>query len=270
MTMHNRTEMTKTFTDQMGRFVQVSFPLRKIVSLVPSQTELLIDLGLGDFLVGRTKFCIHPKGRIDTISVIGGTKNLNIDKIISLRPDIIIGNKEENRKEDIEVLEKLFPIWMSDVNSLQDALLMIDSLSDLLGKKVEGKTLIEKIRQGFKSIPQFPPMRILYLIWQKPYIGVAKDAFINDILTRTGFDNVLKEQSRYPELTDNEIIELKPQVIFLSSEPYPFKEKHQKYLHGIVPDSKVILVDGEMFSWYGSRLLQVPDYLKYIHQTYFL
>jgi ABC-type Fe3+-hydroxamate transport system substrate-binding protein len=174
--------------------VKVSLPLKRIVSLVPSQTELLIYLGLEEKIVGRTKFCIHPKSQVKGIPIVGGTKTVNHDKILAIRPDIIIGNKEENTKEDIDTLSKDFPVWLSDINNLDNALGMILSLSEIFDKSQKGQMLVDNITSGFHSLEGRLEISVLYLIWEKPYMGVGNDTFINDIIIRAGYKNALSNR----------------------------------------------------------------------------
>jgi len=247
--------------DQMDRCVWVSPTPRRIVSLVPSQSELLVDLGLDDELVGVTKFCIHPSDLKKQKTIVGGTKEIKIDTIKALQPDLIIGNKEENQKELIEALAKDFPVWMSDIKSLDDALEMISLIGDLVGKPQEAEVLVQKIGSGFAGLIKKPNKRCVYLIWNEPIMAVGQDTFIDDMLSRAGFENVVRA-ARYPELDNERLKELSPEVILLSSEPFPFKQKHKAYFETLLPNSKVAFVDGELFSWYGSRLLSVPAYVK--------
>ncbi|MBY0244077.1 MAG: helical backbone metal receptor [Sphingobacteriaceae bacterium] len=257
--------MQRQFTDQLNRNISVNFPPKRIISLVPSQTELLFDLGLTTEVVGITKFCIHPKEKFKTTTKIGGTKTLNIELIKSLAPDLIIGNKEENTKEEIEALMPLFPVWMSDIFTLKDAQSTISQIGDLVNKAPEANYLNHLISQGFNDIQtlgaqaSFNKKTVLYLIWKKPYICAAKNTFIDDILSINGLENCVKDQ-RYPELKPEEIVAYQPHFIFLSSEPYPFKEKDIAELQTLLPNTKILLVDGEMFSWYGSRLVKAVQY----------
>lgn len=253
-----------TFTDQLDRSITIPFPPKRIISLVPSQTELLFDLGLDEEIVGITKFCIHPAYRLKSKTKIGGTKKLDLELIRGLRPDLIIGNKEENEREQIEALMLEFPVWMSDIKDLDDALEMISDVGSLTGKKEKALEIVAQIKEGFAGLAaenNSRSKRIVYFIWKNPYMAAGNDTFINDILERAGWINTI-ETSRYPELSAEEIKQASPDWIFLSSEPYPFKEKHLAEFQELVPAAKVIIVDGEMFSWYGSRLLQVPAYLQ--------
>jgi ABC-type Fe3+-hydroxamate transport system substrate-binding protein len=251
------------FTDQLNVTILLDVTPKRIVSLVPSQTEFLFDIGLDKEVVGITKFCMHPPDWLKTKTIIGGTKNVDIEKVRSLKPDLIIGNKEENTKEDIETLREIAPVWMSDIFNLEDALEMMDSIGRMVGKHEETRELVASIKGQFDSFkPIISKLSVLYLIWRKPYIGVATNTFIDDMLKRCGFNNILSDQTRYPILED--LSELNPDVLFLSSEPYPFKEKHIQELHKIFPNAKIKLVDGELFSWYGSRLQKSVEYFRRI------
>lgn len=254
--------MKQQFTDQIGRVIQIDHPPQKIVSLVPSQTELLFELGLDDEVKGITYFCVYPQDKFKEKPKIGGTKKLKLDKIKQLDPDLIIGNKEENEREQVEELAQDYPVWISDVNDLDSALNMINYIAQLTGKMEKGQTISKEVEKGFKKLPKVDNLRTLYLIWRKPYMAVGGDSFIHYMLTHCGFNNVLKDQPRYPELTAENIQHLNPEIIMLSSEPYPFKDTHIKEFHELVPHARVQLVEGDMFSWYGSRLNKAVDYLR--------
>ncbi|MCB0408714.1 MAG: ABC transporter substrate-binding protein [Flavobacteriales bacterium] len=254
------------FIDQIGHKIELaSFP-KRIISVVPSQTELLFDLGLEDEVVGITKFCIHPQVWFKNKKRVGGTKNLNIDKIKELQPDLIIANKEENTQEQIEQLQQLFPVWTSDISNLNDSVQMIQEVGKLTGKQAQSNQIVEKIANEFRKLKSLKnTKRVLYLIWKEPYMSVGFSTFIHDILNKAGFENVTQNDERYPNLDLKEIANLKPDLIFLSTEPYPFKEKHINEFKNLFPDIQTILVDGEMFSWYGSRLIKSPEYLIDLH-----
>ncbi len=258
----------KTFKDQLNRTIKINFPPKRIISLVPSQSELLFDLGLTDEIVGITKFCIHPKDKFKSTTKIGGTKKLNIQKIIDLKPDLIIGNKEENQKEDIETLMELFPVWMSDISNQNDALEMIATVGEMIDKRQESINLSKKILQSFNeiSINENDLKSTLYFIWQNPNMLAGHQTYINEMLKNCGLINLIKEK-RYPEFSDLKLQALNPEVVLLSSEPYPFKEKHIKNFQQIWPNAKIKLVDGEMFSWYGSRLLKSAPYFQNLKKS---
>jgi len=256
--------MQKTFTDQMGREIVVNFPPKRIISVVPSQTELLFDLGLDEEIIGLTKFCIHPIEKFATRIKVGGTKKLNIDLIKDLKPDLIIGNKEENTQSDIEELAEYFPVWMSDIFSLDDAMKTIGQIGALVDREPEAGYLNHLISAGFNdlktlAIQNHIDKKVAYLIWRKPYMAAGKNTFIDDVLLANGMTNVIKEE-RYPVLILEQLKTSNCELILLSSEPYPFAEKHILEIQEAVPNAKVMLVDGEMFSWYGSRLVKAVQY----------
>ncbi|MDX1665686.1 MAG: helical backbone metal receptor [Saprospiraceae bacterium] len=263
--------MKKAFTDQLARKVEIEWPPRRIVSLVPSQTELLAHLGLEDRLRGITKFCVEPEHIFRSKKRIGGTKNIRIDEIRDLRPDLIIANKEENTKSQIEELARDFPVWISDVNDLPSALQMIEMIGRLTGTAAKAIDLRDDIDAKFArlegEIRGLQAMPIAYFIWRQPYMVAGADTFINDMLKRAGFHNVFGDRTRYPEVDAFQITESGAEALLLSSEPYPFKESHLKELQAICPGSGAILVDGQLFSWYGSRLLKSPSYFRQLRQS---
>lgn len=236
---------------------------QRIVSLVPSLTELIADLGAAEQLVGRTRFCIHPES-IQSVPIIGGTKNPTIDKIVSLQPDLIICNKEENRKEDIDALSERTKatIFCTDILTVQDGLSAILDMGVLLHRQEEAQLLFEAIKRELPDSSSYSPIRSLYLIWRNPYMSVGNDTYIHDVMRIWGLENVLAHHTRYPETNLVEMAQLQPEVILLSSEPYPFKKQHIEEIAHFCPDAQIVLVDGEWFSWYGSRMLPAFKGLK--------
>lgn len=256
--------MQKSFTDQLGNEISITYPPKRIVSLVPSQTELLFDLGLNEEVIGLTKFCIHPIEKFAAKQKVGGTKNLKIEIIRELKPDLIIGNKEENSRADIELLQQDFPVWMSDIYNLQDAMQTIADIGALVDRQPEATYLNHLIGAGFRDLQTLALEKAIdktaaYLIWKDPYMLAGRATFINDILQKIGLRNVIKE-NRYPEIELSQLKTMNCELVFLSSEPYPFKEKHVDEIQLALPNAKVMLVDGEMFSWYGSRLVKAVQY----------
>ena len=235
------------------------FPLR-IVSLVPSQTELLFELGLGERVVGITKFCIHPKTWFESKSRVGGTKHVDFEKIAALKPDLIIGNKEENSKEDIEALEKEYSVWMSDIYTFEDALEMIFEVSGFTNSEEKGIEILRAISKAKDAFNEpIDLKKSVYFIWNDPYMVVGKNTFIDDMLYHAGYVNVVME-NRYLELSIENLKALDPEVVLLSSEPFPFKKKHVDALKKHLPEAEIKIVDGEMFSWYGSKLTKAFPY----------
>ena len=230
-------------------------PYNRIISLVPSLTELIIDLGLEQQLIGRTRFCEHPRPVIEDIPIIGGTKNPRIDKILDLNPDFIIANKEENREQDIQLLQEDHPVEVTDIATIEDALLAIHRLGKKLGVAGKAETLIKEINARLDQRPDEKTLRTAYFIWKEPWMTIGGDTYINDVLSHWKLDNVFGHQSRYPKIALDELSAYNPELILLSSEPYPFKEKHLPQVQQACPDARVLLVEGEWFSWYGSRML---------------
>jgi len=258
--------------DQLGNILQIPFPPKRIISLVPSQTEFLFDINLDEEIVGVTRFCIHPADKAQDKTKIGGTKKFDIEKIKSLQPDLIIGNKEENYETGIIELSKYFPVWMSDIFTLKDACSMMHELGCITGKQVEAEKLVNTLTERFssleKSIIKWNGERTCaYFIWRKPYMVAAGNTFINHMMQVFGLKNVFADSSRYPEINPETLKSLNPDYIFLSSEPYSFSEKHFEEFQGFAPNAKIVLVDGEMFSWYGSRLLHAPAYYLELHKA---
>lgn len=234
----------------------------RIVSLVPSQTELLHYLGLEAEVVGITKFCVHPHNWFRHKTRVGGTKSLDLERIKELQPDLIIANKEENRKEDIETLAQHYHVYVSDIATLDDALQMITDIGALTATTEPAAELVTGIRNNFNLLkPIDPPVRAAYLIWQEPLMAAGNDTFINDMMQRCGLQNIFGGTERYPETSVEWLRENNCEVLLLSSEPFPFKDVHAEAFRAALPGTKVLLVDGEMFSWYGSRLLLTPGYL---------
>src|SRR6218665_1584418 len=220
-----------SFTDQLGNTLQLPHRPVRIVSLVPSQTELLWDLGLREELVGITKFCIHPDQLFRTAARVGGTKQLSLEKIRALKPDLVIGNKEENEREQIEALQKEFKVWMSDIYTLEDAFAMMLGLGKITGKERAATALVERLKRSLEEIRGiFEEQRVAYFIWNQPYMLAARHTFIHHILTHLGLVNAAADMERYPELDAEALKKLDPQLCLLSSEPFPFKEKHVKEL----------------------------------------
>jgi ABC-type Fe3+-hydroxamate transport system substrate-binding protein len=245
--------------DQMGHKLSLEHPADRIVSLVPSQTELLSFFQLDEEVIGVTKFCIHPNVWFESKKRVGGTKNVDIDEVQQLNPDLIIANKEENTKEDIKILREKFNVYVSDVNSVEDAYEMIKGVGVLCGKEQEAVDLLDDVQDDFNELKQRNGS-VLYFIWNKPYMVCGKNTFINSIIEHLGLVNVVTED-RYIEIDEGKLLKLNPDYVFLSSEPFPFNESHIKELKKITK-AKIILVDGEMFSWYGSRMLKMKDYFN--------
>ncbi|MGG6231055.1 ABC transporter substrate-binding protein [Tenacibaculum sp. SDUM215027] len=242
---------------------------KKIISLVPSQTELLVDLGLEENILGVTKFCIHPTHLTKTKTIVGGTKNIKIDKIKELQPDIILCNKEENTKEIVEACQQIAFTHVSDIFTLTDSLELISLYGSFFEKQAEANKMISVLKSKIIDFKKFVAnkknTKVAYFIWRNPWMVAANNTFINHLLELNRFENVYANEERYPEVDIEDIQNKKTKLILLSSEPFPFKEKHIIEIKEHISNSTPILVDGEYFSWYGSRLLKAFDYFKELH-----
>lgn len=259
------------FVDQIGVEHTFKTTPKRIISLVPSQTELLYDLGLEEEIVGITKFCVHPIHFKATKPIIGGTKNVKFEKIKALQPDIIIANKEENTKEIVEELSKICSVWVTNIVTIEDNFQMISDFGKLFNKRTEAQKWKDKISFAYHDFQQFIQdksfRKVAYFIWANPYMVAGRDTFINEMLMLNRFQNIYEENGRYPEIELEKMRqEGDPEVVFLSSEPFPFKDEHAFEIGRNTHHAKTIFVDGEMFSWYGSRLLKAFDYFKQLHQ----
>ena len=235
---------------------------KRIISLVPSLTELLIDLGLENQLIGRTKFCIHPDKVVKLIPSIGGTKNPNIEKILALNPDLIIANKEENRKEDVQQLSKQVKVVVTEIDTVNEALEWIIKLGKLLQVEQGSEGIVTEIKHSMNDIPESRSVRTAYFIWKDPWMTIRNDTYIHNVMSRYNLANIFCDQTRYPTISYEELSEFSPELILLSSEPFPFKEKHISDLQKVCPDSTIELVNGEWFSWYGSRMIPAFEELN--------
>lgn len=262
--------MFKVFLNTVEKpFTFVTTP-KRIVSIVPSQTELLYDLGLKDSIIGITKFCVHPIHFKQTKTIVGGTKQVHFEKVKALQPDIILANKEENTKEIVEELSKICPVIVTDIKTIEDNLQMILDFGKLFNKRTEAQKWFDKITFAYQDFKVFikdkPNIKAAYFIWKNPYMVAGKDTFINTLLEINHFENIYAAKGRYPEVDIKNIcLEGDPDLVFLSSEPYPFKEEDAFEIGRITHHAKTIFVDGEMFSWYGSRILKSFDYFKQLH-----
>ena len=261
----------KTLTDQHGTLHSFETTPKRIVSLVPSQTELLYDLGLEESIVGITKFCVHPYHLKSTKKIIGGTKKVHYEKIRLLQPDIIIANKEENTNEIVTELSKICPVWVTDIITVEDSLQMISHFGQLFNKRTEAQKWLDKINFAYQDFQNFikdkPIQKTAYFIWANPYMVAGNNTFINEIMQLNHFENIYtNREERYPEIIIQKMrIQGDPDLVLLSSEPFPFTDEHAFELGRFTHHAKIIFVDGEMFSWYGTRLVKAFDYFKKMH-----
>ena len=257
--------------DARGQSVRLSAPPRRIVSLVPSQTELLAHLGLGEETVGLTRFCERPEGWKANKEIVGGTKNVRIDKVEALRPDLVLANREENTREVVEAIENFARVFVTEVKSVPDAAGMIRAVGRLTGRADGAEALADRLAQRFAALADDltgeAPLPVAYLIWRDPYMTVGGDTIIHDVMTRAGFENVFSGRTRYPEVTPAELAASGARAVLLPDEPFPFDEAYAEELREALPQPlphsiSAPLVNGQLFSWYGPRLAQAPAYLR--------
>lgn len=255
--------MRKTVRDDLQREVTFESPPRRVVCLCPSLTETLFALGVGESVAGRTKYCIHPAGRVQNVVTAGGTKDVDIEQVRSLRPDLIIAEKEENPEKAVATLAKTFPVFVFDVTDFDSALRAIAKLGELTGCTARAKVLARDIRDAFADLQPRTTHRVAYLIWRKPFMAAGRDTYIHALLQKCGLENVCAPLAgRYPPVTLESLRELGPELVLLPSEPFPFDDSHLAQLAPQIPAARVIRVNGEMFSWYGSRTLAAAEYLR--------
>ncbi|KIV56902.1 hypothetical protein AM501_23455 [Aneurinibacillus migulanus] len=253
----------KNIMDHVERTITYPYPPQRIVSLCPSLTDTLFALGLGERIVGRTQFCIHPAEDVQNVRRVGGTKQIKLEVIEELNPDLIIAEKEENPKEMVESLAKSYPVYVTDVESYEDALRMITDLGEVTGTEKAAHAMVHDIQATFSSLRPASGIRVAYLIWQKPYMAAGNHTYIHSLLEKCGFVNVFKDvPGRYPQITEDDLRIARPDYIFLSSEPFPFQETHVQAFHEMIQGSEPVLVDGEMFSWYGVHMKEAALYFQ--------
>lgn len=251
--------------DQLNNEVSLESVPRRIISLVPSLTELLCDLGLAGQIVGVTKFCVHPENIRQKSTVIGGTKKVHLDECMALKPDFVLASKEENIEHQVNFFqEKGIVVYTSDIKVFDDLKDLVNDLGQIFQIESKAQRLSSTIDDHLKQLKNFQLKKDIsatYLIWKDPYMAAGGDTFISHMLAMTGIDNALAHEKRYPTVSVETLKEKSGDVILLSSEPFPFKASHVEEIAGLT-GKKVILVDGEFFSWYGSRILHMKDYLK--------
>lgn len=248
--------------DHLGRKVQIKENPQRIISLVPAITETLFELGLGDKIIGRTRFCKFPVDKVKSAVNIGGTKEIKLDRIHELKPDLIIAEKEENTKEIVELLEQYYPVFVFEIQHIEDVYRMIQDAGKITAHQVEANTMEASIRTAFETLPKAQNKRIAYVIWQKPYMVVGKETYIQTLLNEMGFINpFVTKEGRYPVVTEGDLLEANLDEIFLATEPFPFREKHLAEFQEMLPQVKPRIVDGEMF-WYGAKMVEAAAYFK--------
>lgn len=255
--------MRKTIQDDLRRDVSFDFPPRRVVCLCPSLTETLFALGLDETVVGRTSYCVHPAGRVRNVATVGGTRDVDLARVQALEPDLVVATKEENPEKTVLALAETLPVFVFDVTDYESALRAIMNLGELTDRVARAEGLVHDIRGAFAELRPQAARTVAYLIWADPYMAAGRGTYIHALLEKCGLENVCaKLAGRYPEVGVESLRELRPQFIFLSSEPFHFDDSHVARLASRIPAARVIRVDGEMFAWYGSRMLAAAGYLR--------
>ncbi len=251
--------------DDLGRVLYFKKAPRRVISLCPSLTETLFDLGLDELVIGRTDYCVHPEDKVTAVQSVGGPKSVSLPAVESLLPDVILAVKEENDKKTLESIASLYyKCVIFDINCVDGALKMIEKLGEIFGRRERAAAMRASIGEGFSRVgraaknPSF-----IYMTWSSPYIAAGTGNYINSLLSGFGFNNCLSGSfRRYVRMELNELKRLKPDIVFLPSEPYNYTIADRIKFEKLFPASKVVLVDGEMFCWYGSRMQKAGGYLK--------
>jgi ABC-type Fe3+-hydroxamate transport system substrate-binding protein len=254
------------FIDQIGNKLQLSTYPKRIISLVPSITELLFDLGLDEDIVGITQYCILPAEKVLSRVKVGGVQQLDFQRIMGLKPDLLIGSKEENSREEIGYLQQHYPVWISNVTTLDDLIDMNQNIGQVVNRSAAAARINQEIRTALDTMPAYPGIKVAYLIWNGPLMVAGGDTFINTMLEFCGFENIFCHLARYPQITLKDLSDA--EVIFLSSEPYPFSEDDLDFFRAKFPNQKVIPVDGLVFSWYGSHPRNLPAACSTLRQQF--
>lgn len=253
------------FVDEVARTVSVPTAPRRIVCLVPSITETLFALGLGDAIVGVTDYCTHPPDDVARVAKVGGTKDPQIEKITQLAPDLVIVNDEENRQEDFAALtERGLSVYVTAPRTVAGGIAMIERLGLVLGCKTTSEQLVTRLRLLYDQVvterSDLPPLRVFCPIWRKPWMAFNADTYADDMLRCCGAENVVRTKSdRYFVTTLEEIAALEPEVVLLPSEPYPFSNKHFVHLKPLADTpagrgGHFYCIDGMALCWYGPRI----------------
>ena len=262
------------FRDIKGKEIRIDSPPQRIIPLVPSLTETLFALGATEKIIAVTRFCKYPKKEIATRPKIGGGHDVDRAAILSLKPDLIIADMEENKREDIEYLAERVPVYLIFPKSVRDAQALILALGELLGVRERGHMLARRIEEEYQKAREVwsgrRPFRVFYPVWYSPYYSINGDTYISDFLGACGAKNIFTDKERrYFPIDLSEVISRNPEVILLPSEPFKFREGQREELlaHVDIPavkNNRVHLVDGEMICWWGVRMIKGFSYLSNI------
>ena len=235
----------------------------RIVSLVPSLTEALFAFGVGERVVGRTRYCLWPPLAVGRVAKVGGTKKVDVGRVLELEPDLVIAVREENTREDVEQLVGAgVEVFIGAPETVAGAIAMLGELSERVGAPEECSRVvlgpIERVYEGLRAAEPGEPRRVFVPIWKRPYMSVGSDTYVHDVLKTCSGENVCGDKTRYPVVALEEIEALRPEIVLLPDEPYPFSAEDlpEFYALGIpaAQSDRVHLVDGKMLTWYGPRM----------------
>ncbi|WP_322487647.1 helical backbone metal receptor [Chloroflexus sp.] len=240
--------------DALGRTIELAAPPQRIVSLVPSMTEWLFSVGAGERVVGITDYCIEPSVAIAHLPRLRGTKNPDRTAVLSLRPDLLIAEQEENRERDVLALAAAgVNVYVTAIRSVAHAATQLAALAEVLGVAATAAPMIAEI-QAAMADPPVPARRVLALIWRDPWMAVGQDTYANDLLRLSGGINVAAALSgRYPRAPLAELLDLNPDIILLPSEPYPFSERDLPAFAEVADRCQIAFCDGMALTWPGPR-----------------
>lgn len=250
-------------TDDRGVPLSLARPPRRIVSLVPSTTETVCDLGLRDRLVGRTRFCVRPAD-LEDVPTVGGTKDVDVEAVLALQPDLVLANREENLPDAVQALEARVPVYVAAPATVDDGVRDLARLASLLD--ADAAWWLDRIEQTRDALAPWraSPRRGLCLIWRRPWMGCGGDTFVTSILAEAGVTCVIADRSRYPELTADGIAALDPDLVVLPSEPFPFRAEHADELADAtgLPRDRFVGFDGQALTWHGTRMARALPRLR--------
>lgn len=256
--------VVEAFDGRGSRVVVPEVP-RRLVSLVPSTTETLFDLGLGPRVVGCTRYCLHPAEGLEGVLRVGGTKDADVEAILELGPELVLANCEENTREIIESLERHVPVWAAFPRTVDAAIADLQQMAGLLGASEAARAWVARIELERRRVHRARhPARVSYLIWRKPWMRISADTFIASLLAEAGWRLALPPtEERFPVVQPSELAAANPDRVLLSSEPFPFARSHLEELVAAtgLPAERFCLVDGENLSWHGSRMARGMAYL---------
>ncbi|HEU5393471.1 MAG TPA: cobalamin-binding protein [Candidatus Methylomirabilis sp.] len=258
---------TRRFRDALGREVSVPVLPRRVVSLIPSVTEICFALGAGDRVVGVTSFCTEPPAGVAEKVRVGGEKNPDLERIRRLRPDLVIANVEENRKPDVDALaESDIPVYVIYPRGVGEGITLLRTLGELLGVPAAGEAQAARVEAALEEVRRLragcAPLRVFCPIWKNPWMACNRDTYVHDVLVTCGGENITAERpERYPRVTLEEVAAAAPEVILLPDEPFRFGPKHLP-LFSVFPgmpavrDGRLYCIDGKWISWYGPRMAE--------------